>query len=151
MAEPPSTGAVDVACWTPVGTVATPGAEGEPRATLLAEPTLPGARNEPVTHTLVLEVDGPMASVELGYRPLDATVVPDRGVHVRTDEDGAIAVDEARVADDDTFLVTFTDPPSDGALFLEYSVTRNPEGGRHAVSVVVDGERHTEARLVVIE
>lgn len=139
---------VDVACWTPVGSVPdTP--RSELRATLLAAPATPGAVDG-VVHTLVLEVDGPMASVEIDYQPLDATVVPEHRVRVRTDDDRPIAVDDARVADDGTFAVTFADRPTDGALFLEYSVTQNPDGGRHAVSVVVDGERHTEARLVVI-
>lgn len=137
----------DVVCWTAVG--ASPGHDArEPRATLLAAPATPGEMDG-VVHTLVLEVDGPTASVELDYRALDSTVVPERGVRVRTDDDRPVAVEDA-VADDGTFAVTFADPPTEGALFLEYSVTRNPEGGRHAVGVVVDGERETEARLVVV-
>jgi hypothetical protein len=139
---------VDVACWTPVGS--TPDTtRPEPRATLIATPATPGAVDA-VVHTLVLEVDGPMASVAIDYRPLDAAVVPEDGVRVRTDDDRPIAVDEARVADGGTFAVTFADRPTGGALFLEYSVTKNPDGGRHAVDVVVDGERHTEAGLVVV-
>jgi hypothetical protein len=137
-----------VACWTPVGS-APDTTRPEPRATLIAAPATPGAVDA-VVHTLVLEVDGPMASVEIDYRPLDAAVVPEDGVRVRTDDDRPIAVDEACAADDGTFVVRFADPPTDGALFLEYSVTKNPDGGRHTVGVVVDGERHTEARLVVV-
>ncbi|MFB6256495.1 MAG: hypothetical protein ABEH58_07195 [Haloplanus sp.] len=37
-----------------------------------------------------------------------------------------------------------------GALFVEYDVTRSPSGGRHTVDAVVDGERETGARLVLI-
>lgn len=151
-ASPPETNVVDVACWTPVSTSgeAASGVPSEPRATLLAEPSVTGAADGPVAHTLVLEVDGPMASVELDYRPLDATVVPDRRVRARTDDDRPIAIDESWISADGTFTVAFAERPTSGALFLEYSVTRNPDGGQHAVSVVVDGERRTEARLVVV-
>jgi len=150
--DPPAPSAtVDVACWTPVASPpdTTPDRR-EPRATLLAEPSLPGTTDTPVSHTLVFEVDEPTASVELDYRRIDAAVMPDHGVRVRTDDDRSVTVDEARVADDGTFLVTFARQPTDGALFLEYSVTQNPDGGRHTVGVVVDGERETEARLVVV-
>ncbi|AZH24333.1 hypothetical protein [Haloplanus aerogenes] len=148
---PPEPTTFDVACWTPVASAAEPTADPrEPRATLLAEPALPGTTSDPVSHTLVLEVDEPTACVELDYRPLDATVVPERGVRVRTDDDRPVTVDTARIGADGIFVVTFAQPPTDGALFLEYSVTQNPDGGQHTVGVVVDGERQTEARLVVV-
>jgi len=150
--SPPASDTTEVTHWTPVGS---PDADRnsdprEPRATLLAEPSLPGTAGRPVAHTLVLEVDAPMASVELDYRPLDAAVVPERGIRVRTDDDRGIPVEGARITDDGTFAVTFAERPTDCALFLEYRVTRNPESGRHTVGVVVDGERRTEAKLVVV-
>ena len=120
------------------------------RTTLLADPSLPGAADAPVTHTLVLEVDVPTRSVAVDYRDLDTVVVPERGVRVRTDDDDAVAVAEARVAADDRFHVTLAEPRTEGALFVEYAVSRNPSGGNHAVDVVVDGVRETEARLVVM-
>lgn len=83
------------------------------------------------------------------YRPPDAAVVPDHGVHVRTDHNDPVAVSEARVAGDGTFEATLAEPRADGALFVEYAVTRNPSGGRHTVDDA-DGERETEARLVVV-
>jgi len=143
---------VEVACWTPVG--AEPGDRGapadppEPRATLLAEPAFLDAT--PVSHTLVLEVDAPTRSVAVDYRPFDASVIPRRGVRVRTDDGDRLAVDDAGVADGGTFVVTLAKPRTDGALFVTYDVTRNPPGGRHAVGVVVDDIRETEARLVTV-
>jgi hypothetical protein len=142
---------VDVTCWTPVA-APTDDAATTPdlRTTLLADPSLPGAADAPVTHTLVLEVDVPTRSVAVDYRDLDTVVVPERGVRVRTDDDDAVAVAEARVAADDRFHVTLAEPRTEGALFVEYAVSRNPSGGNHAVDVVVDGVRETEARLVVM-
>jgi hypothetical protein len=146
-APSPRSGSVDVACWTPVaGPAATPNL----RTTLLADPSLPGAVDAPVVHTLVLEFDVPTRSVAVDYGGLDTAVLPERGVRVRTDADDAVAVAEARVADDGRFHVTLAEPRTDGALFVEYAVRRNPPGGNHAVDVVVDGVRKTEARLVVM-
>jgi hypothetical protein len=143
---------VDVACWTPVGDGegSEPAESPDLRTTLLANPSLPGGADDTVTHTLVLEVDAPTGSVAVDYRSLDVAVVPAHGVRVRTDDGEAVAVSEARVADDGTFRVAFAEPRTDGALFVEYDVTRNPSGGKHAVDVVVDGEREGEARLVVV-
>lgn len=147
----PPPDAVDVACWTPVGDDRRgPATTDDLRTTLLADSSLPGDAAGPVAHTLVLEVDVPTRTVTVDYRSLDSAVVPDHGVSVRTDDDEAVAVGEARVADDGTFSVTFAEPQTDGALFVEYAVTRNPPGGRHTVDVVVDGVRETEARLVVV-
>jgi len=150
----PRSDTVDVACWTPVvdetDDALSTTERREPRATLLAAPALPGEPDGPVTHTLVLEVDAPTCSVAVDYRPLDTRVVAADGVRVRTDGDDPVAVSEARVAADGTFHVTFADGQTDGAVFVEYGVSRNPSGGRHTVGVVVDGERHTEARLVVV-
>jgi len=153
VAPPPRPDTIDVTCWTPVGDDQRhdPAATEDLRTTLLADPSLPGATAGPVAHTLVLEVDVPTRSVAVDYRSLDAAVVPAHGVSVRTDADEAVAVSEARVADDGTFEVTFAEPQTDGALFVEYAVTRNPSSGRHAVDVVVDGIRETEARLVVMK
>jgi len=148
VAAPPSQPAtVEVTCWTPM---AGPSPDPEPRTTLLADPAAPGGTDAPVSHTLVLEVDAPTRSVAVDYRSLDAAVVPDHGVHVRTDDGDPVAVSEARVAGDGTFEVTLAEPRTDGALFVEYAVTRNPSGGRHTVGVVVNGARETEARLVVV-
>ncbi|MEF8855832.1 MAG: hypothetical protein V5A16_00265 [Haloplanus sp.] len=147
---PPASVTTGVACWTPIESPDPTSGPRELRATLLAEPSLPGTTDGPVTHTLVVEVDEPTASVELDYRPLDATVMPERGIRVRTDDDRSVPVSEFRMADDGTFVVTFADSPADGALFLEYQVTRNPDGGRHTVGVVVGGSRRIEARLVVV-
>lgn len=148
--SPPGSDTADVVYWTRVGSPDSAPDTHEPRATLLAEPSLPETPDRPVVHTLVLEIDGPTGSVELDYGPLDAAVVPERGVRVRTDDDRSVPVAESRATDDGTFAVTFADRPADCALFLEYRVTRNPDGGRHTVDVVVDGERRTEAGLVVI-
>jgi hypothetical protein len=148
VAPSPRSATVDVACWTPVGDDSA--ATHDLRTTLLADPSLPGAADAPVAHTLVLEVDVPTRSIAVDYRGLDTAVLPERGVRVRTDDDAAVAVDEARVAGDGTFHVTLAEPRTDGALFVEYAVTRNPSGGDHAVGVVVDGVRETEARLVVM-
>ena len=147
----PRSDTVDVTCWTPVGddrngSTATDGL----RTTLLADPALPGGTDGPVAHTLVLEVDVPTRTIAVDYRSLDSAVVPDRGVSVRTDGDETVAVGEASVTDDGTFEVTLAEPQTDGALFVEYAVTRNPSGGRHTVEVIVDGIRKTEARLVVM-
>jgi hypothetical protein len=147
-APSPRSDSVDVACWTPVGD--DPTATPAPRTTLLADPSLPGDADGPVAHTLVLEVDAPTRSVAVDYRSLDAAVVPERGVRIRTDDDEDVAVAETRVAADGRFHVTLAEPRTDGALFVEYAVTRNPPGGNHAVGVVVDGTRETEARLVVL-
>jgi hypothetical protein len=143
---------VDVACWTPVGDGPTrdPATTPDLRTTLLADPSLPGATDDPVAHTLVLEVDVPTRSVAVDYGGLDTSVMPECGVRVRTDDDDAVAVAEARVAADGWFHVTLAEPRTDGALFVEYAVSRNPSGGNHAVDVVVDGVRETEARLVVM-
>jgi hypothetical protein len=148
--SPPEPGTTDVTYWTPIGSPDSTPDPREPRATLLAEPSLPGTADRPVAHTLVLEVGGTTASVELDYRPLDVAVVPERGVRARTDADRSIPVAESRLTDDGTFAVTFAERPADCALFLEYQVTRNPEGGRHTVDVVVDDDRRTEAGLVVV-
>lgn len=148
----PRSATVDVACWTPVGDDSTGGPTATPdlRTTLLADPSLPGAADAPVAHTLVLEVDVPTRSVAVDYGGLDAAVMPERGVRVRTDDDDAVAVAEARVAADGRFHVTLAEPRTDGALFVEYAVSRTPSGGSHAVDVVVDGVREAEAQLVVM-
>jgi hypothetical protein len=148
-APSPRPGTVDVTCWTPVGDPAADAVGSEPRATLLAEPPLTDATDGAVAHTLVLEIDAPTRSVTVDYRSLDAAVLPDRGVRIRTDDGEAVAVADATI-DDDALRVTLTDTLTDGALFAEYAVTRNPTGGRHTVGVTVDGDRETEARLVVI-
>jgi len=143
----PPAGATDVTCWTPVDDrQASP--DPEPRATLIAEPAL--GDDTTVTHTLVLEIDGPTRSIAVDYRPLDTTVIPERGVRVRTDDDDAVTVREARLTDGGQFVATVADPPSDGALFVEYAVSENPASGRHSVEVTVDGERQVEVRLVVL-
>jgi hypothetical protein len=141
---------VDVACWAPVEPVDEATTDPEPRTTLLADPSLPGATDGPVTHTLVLEVDAPTRSISVDYRSLDASVVPDHGVRVRTDDDESVAVSEAHATHDGTFGVRLAEPQTDGALFVEYAVTRNPAGGQHVVSVVVNGVRETAAQLVVV-
>jgi len=147
----PRPASVDLACWTPVaGSTGDSAATPDLRTTLLADPSLPGTADTPVAHTLVLEVDVPTRSVAVDYRGLDTAVVPERGVRVRTDDDDAVAVDEAHVTDDGRFHVTLAEPRTDGALFVEYAVRRNPPGGNHAVDVVVDGVREAEARLVVM-
>jgi len=147
VAAPPSQPAtVEVTCWTPM---AGPSPDPEPRTTLLADPAAPGGTDAPVSHTLVLEVDAPTRSVAVDYRSLDASVVAAHGVRVRTDDGDVVPVSEAR-AEDDAFVVTLAEPRTGGPLFVEYDVTRNPSGGRHTVGVVVDGERETEARLVVV-
>jgi hypothetical protein len=145
----PRSESVDVACWTPVaGPTDDAAATPDLRTTLLADTSLPGAAETPVAHTLVLEVDVPARSVAVDYGGLDTAVMPERGVRVRSDDD-AVTVDEVRVAADGRFHVTLAEPRTEGALFVEYAVSRNPSGGNHAVDVVVDGVRETEARLVV--
>ena len=148
-APPPRSAIVEVACWAPVAGPDGPSADPEPRTTLLADPAAPGGTDGPVSHTLVLEVDAPTRSVAVDYRSLDASVVAAHGVRVRTDDGDTVPVSETRT-DDGAFVVTLAEPRTGGALFVEYDVTRNPSGGRHTVGVVVDGERETEARLVVI-
>lgn len=141
-----------MACWTSVGggKQRDSGTTEDLRTTLLADPSLPEVAGGPVAHTLVLEVDVPTRSIAVDYRSLDSAVVPDHGVRVRTDDDESVPVSEARVANDGTFSVTLAEQQTDGALFVEYAVTRNPPSGRHTVDVVVDGVRETEARLVVV-
>jgi hypothetical protein len=136
-------------CWAPVAGPDEPSADSEPRTTLLADPAAPGGTDGPVSHTLVLEVDAPTHSVAVDYRSLDASVMAAHGVRVWTDGGDVVPVSEARV-EDDAFVVTLAERRTGGALFVEYDVTRNPSGGRHSVDVVVDGERETEARLVVV-
>ena len=152
VAPPPRPDTIDVTCWTPVGDDQRhdPAATEDLRTTLLADPSLPGAADDPVAHTLVLEVDVPTRSVAIDYGGLDTAVLPERGVRVRTDDADTVAVAEAQVTDDGRFHVTLAEPRTDGALFVEYAVSRNPSGGNHAVDVVVDGVRETEARLVVM-
>jgi hypothetical protein len=147
-APSPRSDTVDVACWTPVGDDSA--APSDLRTTLLADPSLPGAADAPVAHTLVLEVDVPTRSVAIDYGGLDTAVLPERGVRVRTDDADTVAVAEAHVTDDGRFHVTLAESRTNGALFVEYAVSRNPSGGNHAVDVVVDGVRETEARLVVM-
>ena len=146
---PPRPATVDVTCWTPIAGPGGASSAPEPRTTLLADPAAPGGADGPVSHTLVLEVDAPTRSVAVDYRSLDASVVSAHGVRVRTDDGDPVPVSEARVTDG-AFVVTFAESRTGGALFVEYDVTRNPSGGRHTVGVVVDGERETEARLVVV-
>ena len=148
----PRSDTVDVACWTSVGGDQQRGSDTmeDLRTTLLADPSLPEATDGPVAHTLVLEVDVPTRSVAVDYQGLDSAVVPERGVRVRTDDDEVVAVDEAHIGADGRFHVTLAEPRTDGALFVEYAVSRNPPGGSHTVGVVVDGVRETEARLVVM-
>jgi hypothetical protein len=147
-APSPRSATLDVACWTPVGDDSA--TQSNLRTTLLADPALPGAADAPVAHTLVFEVDVPTRSVAVDYRDLDTAVLPERGVQVRTDDADTVAVAEAQVTDDGRFHVTLAEPRTDGALFVEYAVSRNPSGGNHTVDVVVDGVREAEARLVVM-
>jgi hypothetical protein len=146
----PRSAAVEVACWTPIDGTSAASAGNEPRATILADSSGPDGTDAPVSHTLVLEVDTPTRSVGVDYHALETSVVPDRGVRVRTDDGDRVAVTGAHRAPDGTFVVTPAEPRTDGALFVEYDVSRNPSGGRHTVGVVVDGEFETEARLVVV-
>ncbi|MFB6101528.1 MAG: hypothetical protein ABEJ73_03075 [Haloplanus sp.] len=144
---------VDVACWTPLGSRPRPG-EGEgkpdPSAALLADPSTPGDATDTIAHTLVMEVEEPVRSVRVDYGSLDAAVETTHGTRVRTDDGRAVGGVEAREDDDGRLVVSFADPPTDGALFVEYGVTRNPRGGRHVVDVIVNGDRHAEASLVVL-
>ncbi|WP_251341458.1 hypothetical protein [Haloplanus halophilus] len=153
----PRPATVDVTCWTPLGDVAAADAPEtggdpapEPMATLLADPAIPGDLDVAVDHTLVLDVEGPVRTVRVDYGSLDAAATSDHAVRVRTDDGRRVDGVSWRVADDGAFVVRFDDPPTDGALFVEYGVTRNPAGGRHTVDVVVNGERLTAARLVVL-
>jgi hypothetical protein len=141
----------EVSCWLPRGGPSSRPDErprGEPKAALLADPSLPGA-TDGVAHTLVLEPSAATTTVRVDYGPLPTAAESAHHTRVRTPEGERIGGFAARTGADGSLALAFDAPRTDEALFVEYDVTRNPTGGRHAVDVVVD-EVHATARLVVL-